>query len=140
MLPGPFAARCAQVSRRCQSRPCWTPQPGTLQGGLLWAEQGTGQVERGTVFTLTAVTRPGAAGKCCPWGQDWERARESRGVRRKRRRCRETGAEDVRWQGAVPQREAVGGCRGGGLSEHRPDGIVHVSTRRFEGARGDVYP
>lgn len=51
MLAGPVAVSRAQASRGSHSHPCsrgtrWTPHPGTLQGGLLWAEQGMGQVER----------------------------------------------------------------------------------------------
>lgn len=52
MLTGPVAVSRVQTSRGSQSYPWsrgtrWTPHLGTLQGGLLWAEQGMGQVERG---------------------------------------------------------------------------------------------
>lgn len=52
MLTGPRCCQLCPGELGCQSRPwsrgtLWTPPPGTLQGGLLWAEQGMGQVERG---------------------------------------------------------------------------------------------
>lgn len=109
MSTGPFAARCAQASRRFQSCPCthWTPQPGTLQGGVLWAEQGMGQVERGW----------GVYFNCC---HPARRCREplslgtgvgtceSRGVRRKPRAAGRQQPEDVCWEGGVPQRKPWG--------------------------------
>lgn len=126
--PGAHGSCCCQLcqaSQGCQSLlwsrgdgTCWTPPPGTLQGGL---SRAWGRWSGAGVFTLTAVTRPGAAGNYCPQGQGWERARvcES-GCEKETRAAGRPGARGCVLGGECPQREAMGGCRGGGLSERMP--------------------
>lgn len=137
--PGAHGSCCCQLCWGCQSRPWsrgdgtrWT-SPGTLQGGLLWAEQGMGQVERGWgvyfncchparhcrelpstgtgVGTCESVREPGCEKETHTLQGDWER-------------------EDVCWDGVSPKGKPWGAAGMKGYPSTCPD-VCQGSARVY---------
>lgn len=146
MLTGPRCCQLCPGKLGCQSRPwsrgtLWTPPPGTLQGGLLWAEQGMGQVERGwgVYFSCCHPARrcrellsTGTGVGTCESVREPGCEKETHGLQgdREPRGCG--------LGGGCPQREAVGGCRRAGFSEHMPRGVLGKCTCVHGGLRVHV--